>query len=150
MVNIDSTDGGQKMNYEQYKDKIKNALKCGCERIGNTDIPEEVINEYTNKLIKYLNERKDARSIKCEDELYKAFFYDDRPLNSFYKFVLEKQGEENLSKRLVIGFRGNRIVIYYYNHVLWELSKSRGKNLMFNLITIMPGITTIGKKSIKN
>lgn len=114
------------MNYELYEDKIKSALKGGYEKIGNTDISEEVIKEYTDKLIIYLNTRKDARSIKSEEELYKAFFNADGPLNAFYKVVLAKQDEKDLWKRPVIGFRGDRIIIYYYNHKLWELSKSRG------------------------
>ena len=119
--------------YEQYRFKIETALKQGYGRL-NVEIQEtddkkkkEQIEALTTKIIEFLDAKKDFRSIKVDGNLYTAFFNDDGPLNAFYKFVLKKQDEKDLSKRLVIGFRSDKIIIYYYNHKLWELSKSRGE-----------------------
>jgi len=94
---------------------------------------EGISDENADKLIRMLNSEKDHRSINATflDDFCKS----DGRLNQFLIKVKEINSSAEIKDRLVVCFRGNKIIIYKNNHVLWDISKdseSEGYKVEFN------------------
>lgn len=88
-------------------------------------------NEDAKDIIKMLNAKEDHRNI--DSDFLKDFYDEKGCLHLFLKKVNDINSSAEVKNRLVVCFRGDRIIIYQNNHVLWEISQDgTGYKVEFN------------------
>lgn len=81
-----------------------------------------LISMEADKIVKMLNAEKDHRSI--DKSFLDDFCEKDGRLRAFLDKVIEVNNSAAIKDKLVVCFRGNEIIIYKNNHVLWDISRN--------------------------